>query len=76
MAAFLKEFENRIDIPINNSRARVENLKATPLMIFTHVTTHEFHHKGQIMPMCRQLGYPPPETDVYRLFYPVIPNKL
>jgi uncharacterized damage-inducible protein DinB len=69
MAAFLKEFENSIDIPINNSRSREDKLNASPLMIFTHVTTHEFHHKGQIMSMCRQLGYAPPETDVYRLFY-------
>jgi uncharacterized damage-inducible protein DinB len=69
MAAFLKKFENSMDLPINNARARQEKLNATPLMIFTHVITHEFHHKGQIMSMCRQLGYPPPETDIYKLFY-------
>lgn len=69
MAVFLAAFENSIDVPIDNSRSREENFKATPLMIFTHVTTHEFHHKGQIMSMCRQIGYAPPETDVYRLFY-------
>jgi uncharacterized damage-inducible protein DinB len=33
------------------------------------VFLNHFHHKGQIMSMCRQLGYPPPETDVYRSFY-------
>jgi uncharacterized damage-inducible protein DinB len=69
MAAFLKEFENSIDIPIDNSRSKEDKLNASPLMIFTHVMTHEFHHKGQIVSMCRHLGYPPPETDVYRSFY-------
>ena len=39
----------------------------TPLELFTHVTTHEFHHKGQIMTMCRLLGYAPPDTDIIRI---------
>jgi uncharacterized damage-inducible protein DinB len=69
MAVFLKTFDNSMDVPIDNSRSREDKLKASPLMIFTHVTTHEFHHKGQIMSMCRQLGYVPPETDVYKAFY-------
>jgi uncharacterized damage-inducible protein DinB len=69
MDVFLNKFENGMDVPINNARSRNDKLNATPLMIFTHVTTHEFHHKGQVMSMCRQLGYPPPETDVYRFFY-------
>nr|WP_242021046.1 DinB family protein [Cytobacillus oceanisediminis] len=29
-----------------------------------HTVTHEYHHKGQIMAMSRQLGYEPPNTDV------------
>ncbi|MDQ2770581.1 MAG: DinB family protein [Bacteroidota bacterium] len=38
----------------------------TPLELFTHVITHEFHHKGQILSMGRQLGYVPVDTDVIR----------
>jgi uncharacterized damage-inducible protein DinB len=38
----------------------------TPLKLFTHVITHEFHHKGQILTMSRQLGYTPADTDVIR----------
>jgi uncharacterized damage-inducible protein DinB len=38
----------------------------TPLMLFTHVITHEFHHKGQILTMSRLLGYIPADTDVIR----------
>jgi uncharacterized damage-inducible protein DinB len=34
--------------------------------IFTHVITHEFHHKGQAMTMARLLGHTPPDTDVMR----------
>lgn len=34
--------------------------------IFTHVITHEFHHKGQMMTMSRLLGHVPPDTDVMR----------
>ena len=41
-------------------------LKANPFKLFTHVITHEFHHQGQILPMSRQLGYIPVDTDVMR----------
>lgn len=34
--------------------------------IFTHIITHEFHHKGQAMTMARLLGHTPPDTDVMR----------
>lgn len=26
--------------------------------------THEFHHKGQIVAMIREMGYIPPNTDI------------
>lgn len=35
----------------------------TPLLLLTHVETHEFHHKGQIVLMARHLGTPPPADD-------------
>ena len=41
-------------------------LNTTPLQLFTHIITHEFHHKGQILSMGRLLGYIPPDTDVIR----------
>lgn len=41
-------------------------LTLSPLQLFTHVTTHEFHHKGQILTMSRLLGYTPVDTDVIR----------
>ena len=36
------------------------------LELFTHVMTHEFHHKGQIMTMSRMLGSTPVDADVIR----------
>lgn len=37
-----------------------------PLVLFTHVITHEFHHKGQILSISRHLGYTPIDTDIIR----------
>jgi len=41
-------------------------MPCSPLSIFSHVITHEFHHKGQMMTMSRLLGYTPPDTDLIR----------
>ena len=38
----------------------------SPAFILHHVLTHAFHHKGQIVAMCRILGYPAPDTDLQR----------
>jgi uncharacterized damage-inducible protein DinB len=36
----------------------------TPALVLHHMLTHAFHHKGQIVAMCRILGYPAPDTDL------------
>ena len=36
----------------------------TPALVVHHVLTHAFHHKGQIVAMCRELGHPAPDTDL------------
>lgn len=41
-----------------------EQLVLSPLQLFSHVTTHEFHHKGQILSLSRHLGYTPVDTDI------------
>lgn len=43
-----------------------QRVTRSPFEIFTHVITHEFHHKGQILIMGRQLGFVPPDTDIIR----------
>ncbi|MEP6949539.1 MAG: DinB family protein [Ginsengibacter sp.] len=55
--------KNLIEIEINNN-GRI--IIATPLKLFTHVITHEFHHKGQILSLSRHLGYIPVDTDIIR----------
>lgn len=45
---------------------REDSGTSTPLRLFTHTITHEFHHKGQIMSLSRHLGYTPVDTDVMR----------
>ncbi|MBZ4187526.1 DinB family protein [Niabella beijingensis] len=32
--------------------------------IFSHATTHEFHHKGQVLTISRLMGYTPADTDI------------
>lgn len=66
MYVFLQHFAEQMEIPINSTLSRNREVSATPLQVFAHVITHEFHHKGQIMSMCRMLGYAPPDTDVIR----------
>ncbi|MBB6674699.1 hypothetical protein H7C19_28865 [Cohnella nanjingensis] len=36
----------------------------TPVQLLLHTVTHEYHHKGQVVTMARQMGYIPPNTDV------------
>lgn len=50
-----------IDYKINEKHAQTNAGK-----LFTHVITHEFHHKGQILSLSRHLGYIPVDTDVIR----------
>lgn len=37
---------------------------STPALVLHHIFTHAFHHKGQIVSMCRVLGHPAPDTDL------------
>lgn len=68
MVVFLENFKDDIEVPIQGLHSNNDKVNATPLQLFTHVLTHEFHHKGQIMSMCRLLGYTPPDTDVSLFF--------
>ena len=64
VAAFFDHFEDKLEVPVTRMHWDEEVLTFTLLQLFTHVITHEFHHKGQIVMMCRMLGYVPPETDI------------
>lgn len=45
---------------------REHTFDTTPLKLFTHAISHEFHHKGQVLSLSRHLGYTPVDTDVIR----------
>ncbi|MBB6633201.1 DinB family protein [Cohnella thailandensis] len=61
---FLNEYRDRWSEPIEQDESWQGYPKSpTPLLLFTHVATHEFHHKGQIVSMARHLGCPPPADD-------------
>lgn len=61
IAQFDSNFNTPIDIPRNG-----EIIPISPLQLFTHVITHEFHHKGQIMSLSRHLNYTPVDADIIR----------
>lgn len=63
----LESFSQKMDESIVQPipwRESIEEISMTPRKLFMHTVTHEYHHKGQIMAMARQLGYEPPNTDV------------
>lgn len=64
--SFFSFFDDNENIQIKNHLTNRGEVIATPLSLITHVITHEFHHKGQIVSMARMLGYPPPDTDLIR----------
>ena len=53
--------ETEIDYEIKGVKYRAGVFK-----FFSHVITHEFHHKGQILSISRHLGYTPVDTDIMR----------
>ncbi|MGG3283578.1 DinB family protein [Paenibacillus solani] len=63
---FLNEFKNTWDpsIPASWQSSSVE---LTELWLFTHTITHEFHHRGQIVKIGRQLGYIPPKMNLVKI---------
>jgi uncharacterized damage-inducible protein DinB len=67
VADFLSRYSADYTKPITQNLPRREHIiTVTPLQLYTHAVTHEFHHKGQILTMSRLLGYIPADTDVIR----------
>src|SRR4051812_13714042 len=66
--ALVFEFIASFHDPMKNITYEINGIKNSvePFKLFTHVFTHEFHHKGQILSVSRQLGYTPVDTDIIR----------
>lgn len=65
IGAFASSFGDSAMKPISFERDGLATSE-TPFKLFTHVITHEYHHKGQVLSMSRHLGYVPVDTDVIR----------
>ena len=65
VAEFIAVFSNAHLKPLT-AVLRENTFDVTPLELFTHVLSHEFHHKGQVLSLSRHLGYVPVDTDVIR----------
>lgn len=62
---FLEEFEGQWNLSISGPVPwQDDEEELTPLWLYTHASTHEFHHKGQIVSISRQLGYIPDDMDL------------
>lgn len=62
---FLAHFAGRLDEPLRRLVFwRPSGLTVTPRCLVQHPITYEFHHKGQLVVISRQLGQVPPETDL------------
>ena len=75
MALFLEQYAASMDVAFTGVLDDGWRVTVTPHELFTHVTTHAFHHKGQIVLMCRWLGHVPPDTDVSNAFQAEAPDS-
>jgi len=67
VSEFLDRFAGNMDEHISGKVSQVnKDITVIAIQLFTHVITHEFHHKGQIMSMGRLLDYVPPDADIIR----------
>ncbi|HVW12771.1 MAG TPA: DinB family protein [Mucilaginibacter sp.] len=67
MAEFFRKHKDNFEKPFTAMvKHRGFSMTLSPLQLYTHVITHEFHHKGQILTMSRLLGYTPADTDAIR----------
>jgi len=60
---FLNDFKIKWD-PAPPTSWQSDSVELTELWLFSHTITHEFHHRGQIVKMGRQLGYIPPKMNL------------
>ncbi|PXY41211.1 damage-inducible protein DinB [Flavobacterium cheongpyeongense] len=65
---FMFKFISELDYFDNGISYKIKNINHStkPLRLFSHVITHEYHHKGQILSLARHLEYIPVDTDIMR----------
>ncbi|MDQ2753158.1 MAG: DinB family protein [Bacteroidota bacterium] len=63
---FVSSFDDKDTMITAHKKRQKQTFTFSVLELFTHVVTHEFHHKGMIVNMTRQLGFTPVDTDIIR----------
>lgn len=64
---FIRAFDGSWEAQLRGNLGQDNNEITVPAFhLLTHLITHEFHHKGQILTMSRLLGYTPVDTDILR----------
>lgn len=66
MGRFIDHFAADPAQPVKGYKWPEKYIETDGYRIFTHLITHEFHHKGQAVTMARMLGHIPPDTDIIR----------
>ena len=64
MSRFINHFAGNPTQAVKGYKWPEKYIETDAFSIFTHVISHEFHHKGQAMSMARLLGHVPPDTDI------------
>jgi uncharacterized damage-inducible protein DinB len=66
---FLNDYEGRWSENVENDVEWMDTPMTAPsLFLISHAMTHEFHHRGQILSMARQLGHPSKDDRLGSLF--------
>jgi uncharacterized damage-inducible protein DinB len=64
---FLARFESDPLEEITGARSKDHpTVTISAIKLFSHVITHEYHHKGQIVQLGRRFGFPASDTDLLR----------
>jgi uncharacterized damage-inducible protein DinB len=63
--AYLTELDpGWLELPGRMQLDNGEAAEMSPALLINHIITHSFHHKGQVVAMCRSLGHSAPDTDM------------
>lgn len=67
--AFLASLsDEQLDRPISWSPADGERVTLLLWQAVLHLVNHSTYHRGQVVSLLRQMGYPPPSTDLFLYF--------
>jgi uncharacterized damage-inducible protein DinB len=67
--AFLASLtDEQLELPLNWTASSGEAATAPLWQAVLHLVNHATYHRGQVVSLLRQMGYPPPSTDLIAFF--------